>query len=76
MDMTPFLDNKSKTPLYRQLYDYFKQEISHARITKGMKLPSKRRKALSAARVHDTLPSVSARRYYDDQQKAEAVSIG
>lgn len=39
MDMTPFLDNKSKTPLYRQLYDYFKQEISHARITKGMKLP-------------------------------------
>ncbi|KYD03159.1 hypothetical protein B4144_1006 [Bacillus atrophaeus] len=37
---------------------------------------SKRRKALSAAHVPDTLPSVSARRYYDDHQKAGAVNIG
>ncbi|MCY7893212.1 PLP-dependent aminotransferase family protein [Bacillus vallismortis] len=42
MDITPFLDKKSKTPLYEQLYTFFKQEISHARITKGTKLPSKR----------------------------------
>lgn len=30
MDITPFLDKKSKTPLYEQLYTFFKQEISHA----------------------------------------------
>ncbi|MBU2660785.1 MocR-like pyridoxine biosynthesis transcription factor PdxR [Bacillus cabrialesii] len=42
MDITPFLDKKSKTPLYEQLYAFFKQEISHARITKGTRLPSKR----------------------------------
>ncbi|MGG0023323.1 PLP-dependent aminotransferase family protein [Bacillus inaquosorum] len=42
MDITPFLDKKSKTPLYEQLYTFFKQEISHARITNGTKLPSKR----------------------------------
>ncbi|MBE6020570.1 MAG: PLP-dependent aminotransferase family protein [Clostridiales bacterium] len=45
--ITPVLDYDSKKPLYIQLYDYIKTEISSGRLAAGSKLPSLR--ALAAA---------------------------
>jgi GntR family transcriptional regulator / MocR family aminotransferase len=43
LEITPILDNKSKKPLYIQLSDYIKQEITTGRIQSNEKLPSKRK---------------------------------
>lgn len=42
MDVTPFLDRESTIPLYKQLIDYFKNNMHDGALRKGMKLPSKR----------------------------------
>lgn len=42
MDITPFLNRNLNIPLYQQLYQFFKTNMHHGRIQKGMKLPSKR----------------------------------
>ncbi|MCY7782263.1 MULTISPECIES: PLP-dependent aminotransferase family protein [unclassified Bacillus (in: firmicutes)] len=73
MDITPFLDKKSKTPLYEQLYAFFKQEISHARITKGTKLPSKRRLSgllgVSTATIERAYEQLTAEGYVKSKPK-------
>lgn len=46
MERTPFLDQLSKTPLYVQLYEYFKHEIEEKHIKAKSKLPSIRQLAL------------------------------
>ncbi|MGV4321049.1 MocR-like pyridoxine biosynthesis transcription factor PdxR [Bacillus mojavensis] len=73
MDITPFLDKTSKTPLYEQLYTYFKQEMSHARITKGMRLPSKRRLSgllgVSTATVERAYEQLTAEGYVKSKPK-------
>lgn len=46
MERTPFLDKHSQTPLYVQLYEYFKREIEEQKILAGMKLPSIRQLSL------------------------------
>jgi GntR family transcriptional regulator / MocR family aminotransferase len=46
MERTPFLDKQSQTPLYVQLYEYFKREIEEQKILAGMKLPSIRQLSL------------------------------
>jgi GntR family transcriptional regulator / MocR family aminotransferase len=40
MERTPFLDQHSKTPLYVQLYEYFKHEIEGKKMAVNSKLPS------------------------------------
>lgn len=73
MDITPFLDKKSKTPLYEQLYTFFKQEISHARITKGTRLPSKRRLSslldVSTATIERAYEQLTAEGYVKSKPK-------
>ncbi|MCM2582558.1 MocR-like pyridoxine biosynthesis transcription factor PdxR [Bacillus stercoris] len=73
MDNTPFLDKKSKIPLYEQLYTFFKQEISHARITKGTKLPSKRRLSslldVSTATIERAYEQLTAEGYVKSKPK-------
>lgn len=73
MDITPFLDKTSKTPLYEQLYTYFKHEMIHARITKGMRLPSKRRLSgllsVSTATVERAYEQLTAEGYVKSQPK-------
>ncbi|UML53826.1 PLP-dependent aminotransferase family protein [Bacillus subtilis] len=73
MDITPFLDKKSKTPLYEQLYTFFKQEISHARITKGTRLPSKRRLSslldVSTATIERAYEQLNAEGYVKSKPK-------
>ncbi|MGG3030049.1 PLP-dependent aminotransferase family protein [Bacillus stercoris] len=73
MDITPFLDKKSKIPLYEQLYTFFKQEISHARITKGTKLPSKRRLSslldVSTATIERAYEQLTAEGYVKSKPK-------
>ncbi|MCY7760811.1 PLP-dependent aminotransferase family protein [Bacillus spizizenii] len=73
MDITPFLNKKSKTPLYEQLYTFFKQEISHARITKGTKLPSKRRLSgllgVSTATIERAYEQLTAEGYVKSKPK-------
>lgn len=85
MDITPFLDKKSKTPLYEQLYTFFKQEISHARITKGTRLPSKRRLSslldVSTATIERAYEQLTAEGYVKSKPKigwfaAEVEQIG
>ncbi len=73
MDITPFLDKTSKTPLYEQLYTYFKHEMIHARITKGMRLPSKRRLSgllgVSTATVERAYEQLTAEGYVKSKPK-------
>ncbi|AUZ37880.1 MULTISPECIES: PLP-dependent aminotransferase family protein [Bacillus] len=73
MDITPFLDKKSKIPLYEQLYSFFKQEISHARIAKGTKLPSKRRLSslldVSTATIERAYEQLTAEGYVKSKPK-------
>ena len=45
--LTPILDDASKQPLYIQLYNYIKTEISCGRLSSGFKLPSLRALAAS-----------------------------
>ena len=45
--LTPDLNNELKTPLYRQLYTYIKNEIYGGRLAAGTKLPSLRALAAS-----------------------------
>lgn len=45
--ITPILDYDSKKPLYIQLYNYIKSEISSGRLSAGSKLPSLRALAAS-----------------------------
>lgn len=42
MDITPRIQEESETPLYRQLYQYFREEIQAGRIQSGARLPSVR----------------------------------
>ncbi|MCC2461323.1 PLP-dependent aminotransferase family protein [Bacillus mobilis] len=46
MDLTIPLALQSKTPLYLQIYEYMKQEISHGSICAGTRLPSHRNLAM------------------------------
>lgn len=46
MERTPFLDPALATPLYVQLYEYFKREIEEKTISANSKLPSIRQLAL------------------------------
>lgn len=43
------LESKKKTPLYIQLYNYFKTEIEKKRLLQGEKLPSIRELSKSLA---------------------------
>ena len=42
MELTFSLDNKSKSPLYEQIYNYIKEEIHTGKLTAASKLPSTR----------------------------------
>ncbi|MEH7413839.1 PLP-dependent aminotransferase family protein [Neobacillus drentensis] len=56
-EITLVLDNKSREPLYLQLYQYFKQEIQNGKIEKGVMLPSKRKLALHLGVSQNTVES-------------------
>ncbi|MGG4470694.1 PLP-dependent aminotransferase family protein [Paenibacillus alvei] len=45
IEITPLLESENKSPLYIQLSNYIKEEISSGRIKPGEKLPSKRKLA-------------------------------
>ncbi|HLO12282.1 MAG TPA: PLP-dependent aminotransferase family protein [Pseudoneobacillus sp.] len=46
MERTPFLNQNSSTPLYIQLYDYFRRQIEEKSIAPNSKLPSIRQLSL------------------------------
>lgn len=45
LDITPRIQEESATPLYRQIYQYFREEIQAGRLQSGSRLPSVRRLA-------------------------------
>ncbi|WP_335743557.1 PLP-dependent aminotransferase family protein [Salicibibacter kimchii] len=64
-EVTVDLNAKSNTPLYLQIFQYFKQEIQSGRIEDGTKLPSKRKLA-----QHLDVSQLTVESAYD-QLKAE-----
>ncbi|MFC4401610.1 PLP-dependent aminotransferase family protein [Gracilibacillus xinjiangensis] len=73
IEITPFLDQQSKIPLYIQLSDYFKREIIKGKIKAKEKLPSKRALAnhldISLNTVQSAYDQLSAEGFIDKKAR-------
>ncbi|MFD2443989.1 PLP-dependent aminotransferase family protein [Bacillus sp. CGMCC 1.16607] len=79
MERTPFLDENSSTPLYVQLYEYFKNEIENQRIPMNSKLPSIRQLALhlkiSRNTVETAYQQLHAEGYVESKPKSGLIVV-
>ncbi|MCP3738181.1 PLP-dependent aminotransferase family protein [Rossellomorea sp. BNER] len=73
IEITPILDSKSSKPLYIQLSDYIKQEITTGKIQSKEKLPSKRKLSqyldVSVNTVQAAYDQLRAEGYIESKQR-------